>query len=160
MNNLSHLLKRLTDAGIEFVVVGGYAAVLHGSAYITNDLDVCVVLSPENIERLRRSLADIHPIHRMTHQKVSFLEYPPAGESLRNLYLETDDGVLDVLGSVLGIGEYEQLARQSIEISLFGRKCRVISLEGLIIAKEAMGREKDLLTVKELRAIAARRKQP
>lgn len=160
MNNLSQLLKRLTDAGIEFVVVGDYAGVLHGSAYVTNDLDVCAVLSPENIERLRKGLADIHPVHRMTHRKVSFMEYPAAGESLLNLYLETDDGVLDVLGSVLGIGDFEKLVGQSIEISLFGRKCRVLSLDGLIKAKEAMGREKDLLTAKELRAIAAKRKQP
>lgn len=62
-----------------------------------------------------------------------------------------------MLGNVLGIGDYQALARHAIEVPLFGRKCRVISLEDLIAAKEAMGREKDLLTAKELRAIQAKR---
>ena len=60
---------------------------------------------------------------------------------------------------MLGIGAYQELARNAIEVPLFGHRCRVISLEDLIKAKEAMGREKDLLTAKELRAIAAKRGQ-
>jgi hypothetical protein len=66
-------------------------------------------------------------------------------------------GVVGVLGSVMGIGDYHALVGNAIEVPLFGRKCRIISLEDLIKAKEAMGREKDLLTAKELRAIAAKR---
>ena len=159
MNNLHLLLQRLADAGFEFVVVGGYAGVLYGSAYVTNDLDICAVLSSENIGKLRKALADLHPVHRMTHKKLSFLEHPPQGQPVMNLYLETDGGVLDVLGSVLGVGDYERLQRKAVEIPLFGRKCRLISMEDLITAKEAIGRDKDLLTVRELRAIEAKRKQ-
>ena len=157
MQSLRHLLQRLTDAGLEFVVVGGFAGVLHGSSYVTNDLDICAVLSPETIAKLRETLADLKPVHRMTPKRLSFLEHPPAGQSLSDVYLETDAGVVDVLGSVLGIGDYHALTRNAVEIPLFGRRCRVISLEDLIKAKEAMGREKDLLTAKELRAIAAKR---
>lgn len=157
MKNLHILLQRFADAGLDFVVVGGFAGVLHGSSYVTEDLDVCAMLSPETLAKLRTALADLHPVHRMTHQKLSFLEHPPAGQPLANVYLETDAGVVDVLGSVLGIGDYEALARHAIEVPLFGRKCRVISLENLIRAKEALGREKDLLTAKELRAIQAKR---
>lgn len=94
----------------------------------------------------------------MTHKKLSFLEHPPTGQPLANVYLETEAGIVDLLGSVLGIGEYGKLVRNAIEIPLFGQRCRVISMEDLITAKEAMGREKDLLTAKELRAIAAKRK--
>ena len=85
MHSLHLLLQRFTDAGFEFVVVGGYAGVLHGSSLVTNDLDVCAVLSPENVEKLRTVLADLHPVHRMTHKKLSFLEHPaghPGCESL------------------------------------------------------------------------------
>lgn len=57
----------------------------------------------------------------------------------------------------MGIGDYHALARNAIEVPLFGRKCRIISLDDLIRAKEAMGREKDLLVAKELRAIAAKK---
>ncbi len=157
MKSLHALLQKFADAGLEFVVVGGFAGVLHGSAYVTDDLDVCAVMSADTVAKLRVALADLHPIHRMTHQRLSFLEHPPTGQPLANVYLETDAGVVDVLGSVMGIGDYHDLARNAIEVPLFGRKCRVISLEDLIKAKEAMGREKDLLTAKELRAIAAKR---
>ncbi len=157
MKSLHVLLQRFADAGLEFVVVGGFAGVLHGSSYVTNDLDVCAVMSPETIVKLREALADLHPVHRLTPQRLSFLEHPPAGQPLANVYLETDAGIVDMLGSVLGIGDYHALVRQAIEVPLFGRKYRVISLEDLIKAKEALGREKDLLTAKELRAIQAKR---
>lgn len=157
MKSLHLLLQRLADAGLDFVVVGGFAGVLHGSAYVTNDLDICAVMSPENMAKLRTALADLKPVHRMTHQKLSFLDHPPAGERMANVYLETEAGIVDVLGSVLGIGDYQTLVSHAIEIPLFGRRCRVISLPDLIKAKEALGREKDLLTAKELRAIAAKR---
>ncbi len=142
---------------MEFVVVGGYAGVLHGSNLVTNDLEICAVLSPENIGKLRKVLSDIRPVHRMTSQKLSFLSHPKADLSVNNLYLETDDGILDILSSILGVGNYERLKQNALTVSLFGQPCAVISLEDLIAAKEAVGREKDLLAVKELRAIAARR---
>lgn len=157
MKSLHLLLQRFADAGLEFVVVGGFAGVLHGSSYVTDDLDICAVMSPETIAKLRATLADLKPVHRMTPKRLSFLEHPPAGQPLANVYLETEAGVVDILGSVLGIGDYQALARNAVEIPLFGRRCRVISLEDLIKTKEAMGREKDLLTAKELRAIAAKR---
>lgn len=157
MKSLHVLLQKFADAGLDFVVVGGFAGVLHGSSYVTDDLDVCAVMSPETVSKLRVALADLHPIHRMTHQRLSFLDHPPLGQPLANVHLETDAGIVDVLGSVMGIGDYHALVRNAIEVPLFGRKCRVISLEDLIKAKEAMGREKDLLTAKELRAIAAKR---
>jgi len=159
MKSLNLLLQRLADAGPEFVVIGGYAGVLHGSSYVTNDLDICVVLTRENVAKLRTAFADLHPVHRLTHRKLSFAGYPPADQEVANLYLETDGGIVDVLGDVLGIGDYASLRRHAVEIPLFGRRCWVMSLEDLIRSKEALGREKDLLTAKELRAIAAKRKQ-
>ena len=160
MQSFSQLLGRLADAGLDFVIVGGFAAVSHGSAYVTKDVDICVVLSDENLTRLRVALKDLKPWHRMMPQKLSFLEVPPAGQTVRNLYLQTDLGMVDILSSVLGLGEFDRLKQNAELLEVDGRKFHVISLEDLIIAKEAMGREKDLLTAKELRAIAARRKQP
>jgi predicted nucleotidyltransferase len=157
MKSLHLLLQRFADADLDFVVVGGFAGVLHGSSYVTDDLDVCALLTPENISKLRVALGDLHPVHRITHKKLSFLEHPPKGQKLLDLYLETDAGVVDVLGAILGVDGFDTLRKNAIEIPLFGRRCRVISLEDLISAKEAMGREKDLLTAKELRAIAAKR---
>jgi hypothetical protein len=159
VKSLHLLIDRFADAGLEFVVVGGFAGVLHGSTFVTDDLDVCAVLTPANVEKLRHALADLHPVHRMTHKRLSFLEHPPGGQPVANLYLETDAGIVDLLGSILGIGGYEELRKNAVKISLFGRDCLVISLDDLIKAKEALGRERDLLAAKELRAIAAKRAQ-
>ena len=158
MQNFSHILQRLTEAGLDFVIVGGFAAISHGSSYLTRDVDICAVLTPGNIAKLRQALAEWNPKHRMTPQKLSFLVYPPDGQPLNNLYLQTDQGVLDVISSVLGVGDFERLKHQAEELEVDGLQYRVISLGDLIAAKEAMGREKDLLTAKELRAIAAKRK--
>jgi predicted nucleotidyltransferase len=157
MQNFSQLLQRLADAGLDFVIVGGFAAITHGSAYLTRDIDICLVLSDENIARLRQALGDWNPTHRMTPQRLSFLLYPRAGEPVNNLYLQTDMGVIDILTSVLGVGDFPRLRQHAEELEVDGRRFQVISLEDLIAAKEALGREKDLLTAKELRAIAAKR---
>ena len=157
MPNLEKLLQKFTEAEFDFVLVGGFAGVLHGSSYVTDDLDICAAPSPENVEVLRNILRDLNPTHRMTANQLSFLEHPKGEANLTNLYLETDAGVVDVLGSVLGIGEYDRLAENAIEVPLNGLICRVISLPDLITAKEAVARDKDLLVAKELRAIAAKR---
>lgn len=155
---LNRLIERLCDAGIDFVIVGGFAGMLHGSTLVTRDLDVCAVLGAENLVRLRAALGDLHPVHRMTPQRLSFLETPEPGLGMKNLYLETELGPIDFLGSILGIGDFERVRAASIEIELFGRRCRVISLQDLIQAKEALGRDKDLFAAKELRAIAEKQK--
>jgi hypothetical protein len=114
--------------------------------------------SAENIAKLRAALGDLHPTHRLTPQRLSFLDTPEPGLDMKNLYLETQLGPVDFLGSILGIGDFERVRAASIEIELFGRRCRVISLQDLIQAKEALGREKDLLAAKQLRAIAEKQK--
>lgn len=157
MQNLHLLLNRLADAGVGFVVIGGFAGVIHGSALVTRDVDVCAVLSAENVEKIRAALADINPVHRQTHRQLSFLTHPTPGQALVNIYLKTDSGVIDILSSVLGVGDYERLRQRAVQMPLFGRTVAVISIEDLITAKEAVGREKDLLAAKELRAIAAKR---
>jgi predicted nucleotidyltransferase len=158
MQNFSQLLQRLSDAELDFVIVGAYAAVSHGSSYLTRDVDICAVLTEENIAKLRRALADWNPKHRMTPQRLSFLLYPPSGQPVNNLYLQTDMGVIDIISSVLGVGDFARLRSQAESLEVDGRQYHVISLDDLITAKEAMGREKDLLAAKELRAIAAKRK--
>ncbi len=157
--DFSHLLAKLVDNGFEFVIVGGYAAVAHGSARVTRDIDVCAVLTAENVETLRKALAKWNPRHRMTPQKLSFLTIPPPGTPLNNLYLETDVGVIDVLSSVLGVGDFARLKSRAERLEIDGRTHWLMSLEDLISAKEAMGREHDLLTARELRAILAKRQQ-
>lgn len=156
--DFERLLHRLADSGLDFVVIGGFAAVTHGSALMTRDLDICVQLNDETVERFRALFADWHPKHRLTPQKQSFLEFPQNGP-VQNLYLETDYGIIDILSSVLGVGDFQRLRSSAEVLEIKGRTYPIISLPDLIAAKEACGREKDLLAAKELRAIAAKRAQ-
>lgn len=153
MTQLNRLIDRLCDADIDFVIVGGYAGMLHGSTLVTRDLDICVVLTQENVAKLREVLRDLNPTHRQTPQRLSFLDNPGEDVQVNNLYLETSLGPVDILSSIKGVGGYARVRESSAEIQLFGRRCRVISIEDLIRAKESLARPKDLLAAEELRAI-------
>lgn len=160
MSDLQALLRRLDDAGVDFVLVGGYAAMLHGSSLLTRDVDVCAALTPESIEKLRDAFRDCHPRHRLSAPQRSFLDNPAPGVALDNLYLDTDLGTLDLLGRITGVGDYARVARDAVEVQLFGRRVRAISLDDLIAAKEALGRDKDRIAAVELRAIRERLRRP
>jgi hypothetical protein len=158
VTQLNRLIEVLCDADIDFVIVGGFAGTLHGSTLVTRDLDVCAVLSAENVTKLRDTLRDLNPTHRQTPQRLSFLDNPAPGTEVKNLYLGTTLGAVDILGSIKGVGDYARVREPSVEIELFGRRCRVISIEDLIRAKEALARPKDLLAAQELRAILEQKK--
>ena len=149
--DLNYLLKALLDNDVEFVLIGGFASVVHGSNHVTQDLDICAVLSNAEIEKMRKALKDLHPVHRMNLQaKVPFEKRPAEDEKVQNIYLQTDAGVLDILSSVTGVGDFYELKKNAISISLFGKKCLVISLDDLIKAKTAMTRHKDKIILEEL----------
>jgi hypothetical protein len=93
----------------------------------------------------------------MTPQLLSFLTVPKPGESEKSLYLQTDWGVVDILSSISGVGDFASVKARSESFEIAGKTCSLISLPDLLLAKEYMGREKDLLAAKELRAIAAMR---
>jgi len=113
----------------------------------------CAVLSPANIELLRKILADLHPKHRLTVDKLSFLDIPQDLTGINNLYLQTDAGLLDLISDVIGVGNYEAVSKSAVEVQIFGRKCKIISLEDLIKSKLTLKRDKDLLVAKELGVI-------
>ncbi len=156
MTELNRLLQTLCDADVDFVVVGGFAAMLHGSSMLTRDLDVCAVLTDTTIARLRAAFRDLHPTHRDSPQKLSFLDVPDPGVALKNVYLQTDLGPLDILGAISGFDDIAEIRRNAVQFELFGRQIRVISRDDLIKAKESLGRPKDLLVAQELRAIEAK----
>jgi hypothetical protein len=158
MHNLGAMLEKLSAGGVEFVLVGGYAAVTYGVSLVTRDVDVCCRFSPENLRRLGAVLAEAHPRHRMTPQKLPLVLTDELCARLRNLYLETDLGVLDCLSEILGVGDYDEVARRSVELSLPAGKCRVLDINALIQAKLAMKRPQDILAVEQLRAIMERQR--
>ena len=153
MLDLEHLIARLAAARVEFVVIGGIAAVAHGCTLQTVDLDICCDVSPENLVRIQDAVADLHPVHRLHPRQPPLDLTRESARGWRNLYLKTDLGQLDCLGNVAGVGAYDAAREESIEIEVRGRRCRVLSLDALIRAKEAMGSPRDRETVLLLKAI-------
>jgi hypothetical protein len=156
MVDFDALLKLLRQHEIEFVIVGGFAAMAHGASQLTQDVDVCFEFTPKNVRRLAGALKDFHPIHRMTPQRLPLELNDENIARLKNLYLQTDLGQLDCLSEVKGVGDFAEVQRQSIEIELPAGPCRILSLDALIRAKEAMGGPKDKLTILQLKAIQER----
>ena len=159
MKNLKALLKLLLENEIDFVLIGGFAGVVHGSTMVTQDLDICAAITEEQVAKLRETLKDLHPRHRMNpNAKHSFLEYPTDIKGTNNIYLETDLGILDILSETQPAGNFGQIKARAQEISLYGYTCKVISIDDLIRVKESMKRPKDLQAVQELRQILLKSK--
>ena len=157
MADLEQLVRRLLVREVGFVLVGGLAAVAHGATLVTRDTDICCPFDFANMRKLYGAIADLHPVHR-TPQKLPLEVTPELCSRLKNLYLSTDAGALDCLGEITGIGGFEAVKRRSVEVTLWERPCRILSLEGLIAAKEAMGRTQDRLALMQLRCIQARQR--
>ncbi|MBX7149196.1 nucleotidyltransferase [bacterium] len=152
-SRFKELLTVLNGANIDYVVVGGFAAVLHGVGQITHDVDICVSMAESNLEKLRQALAPYHPKHRMTPQKLSFLEHPSDLKNIKNLYLTTDLGILDILGEISGVGGFEATKKDAEAYEVFGLPVQVLGLDALIAAKKCMSRPKDLAVLRELLVI-------
>ncbi len=153
MNDFERILTALKSADVAFIIVGGVAATVHGSARLTSDVDIVYERSRANIERLVGALEPMNP----------YLRGAPAGlpfrfdvETVRrglNFTLTTEAGPIDVLGEITGIGDYSAVLAVSEELSLFGALYRCIDLDSLILSKRAAGRPKDLEAVAELELI-------
>lgn len=154
--DLEAILERLARAGVDFVVIGGYAAVAHGSPLMTKDLDVCMDFGPGNLARLGSALAGLAPAHRMVPARPP-LVIPPGGTGgFRNLYLDTASGQLDCLSEVIAVGPFPSVKARSIVILLPFGEVRVLDLDALIATKEALGRPRDLEAARVLREIGRR----
>ncbi len=158
MNNLNRLLQLLLTSDFDFVLVGGFAAALYGSSMVTKDIDICMLTSKENIEKLRLVLKDYNPRHRMTPQKLSFLHYPEDISIIKNIYLETTLGVLDIISTVSGVGTFELIKEHATMISLFGKQCPILSIQDLINSKKNLARQRDFVVIKELELILQKKK--
>jgi predicted nucleotidyltransferase len=155
---LEQLLQILHAAEVKFVLIGGLAAIAHGAETVTGDVDICYARDRDNLERLVQALAPVHPRLRGVPPDLPFrLDFPTLRAGL-NFTLTTDLADLDLLGEVLGLGGYDAVYAASEEIEMSGFRYSVITLEGLIRAKRAAGRPKDLRALYELEALLALRR--
>ena len=132
--NLSALLKGLSEAGIEFIVVGGLAAVTQGAPVTTFDLDIVHHQTDENTKKLSVFLKSISAIQRRPDDKI----IEPTEKDLKakgHLLLNSRLGPLDILAFIEQGRGYRELLSDAIEIELYGYKVNVLSLHALIELK-------------------------
>lgn len=157
MTDYAGLLRRLNEFGVEFIIIGGVAAVAHGAARFTKDVDVVYRRSPENLRRLIDSLSDLHPYPRGAPTGLPFAWEVRTLEMGLNFTLVTDLGDIDLLGEIAGGGGYEQLLPHTETTVVFGRNYLCLGLEKLIAVKRAAGRPKDFEAIAELEALKEER---
>ncbi len=153
MTDFDALIGALGEAGVEFIIVGGLAATIHGSSRLTQDIDAVYARSDENIERLVTALRAHEPYLRGAPPNLPFEWSSATIRRGLNFTLTTTIGDIDLFGEITGGGGYEDLLPHSIVVDLFGHECRCLDLPWLIKTKRAAGRPRDLEAIAELEAL-------
>ena len=158
----AELLRTLAECEVDFVLIGGLAATLYGSPYVTTDADIVPEKTPENMERLSKSL-------RLLEAKIR-TEGEPAGlpfdmsatalENLEILNLTTRFGNLDLTFMPSGTSGFPDLRRDAKDLTVHGVHVHVASLADVIRSKEAANRDKDRLVLPTLRDLLRRLEDP
>jgi hypothetical protein len=152
------LIEALSDAEVDFVLIGGLAGIAHGSAYPTYDVDVMYARDEGNRERLATVLRDLNATLRGAPPEPPFQLDARTLEEGGNFTFETRNGPLDIVAYPAGAPPFAELKNASAEIELGGRRVRVASLDHMIAMKDAAGRPKDQLMATEYRTLADERR--
>jgi predicted nucleotidyltransferase len=156
--NPMRLLERLTARGVDFVVIGGFAAIAHGSPLLTQDLDIVYAPDPGNLDALGNVLVELGARLRGVADDVPFVP-DAATRRIQVLTLDTPDGALDVLARPDGSPPYAQLRARAERLDLGGITVAVAGLDDLIAMKQAAGRPKDHVALEHLEAVRRERRR-
>lgn len=159
MIHLEQVLKALSSSGVEFIIIGGFAARQHGAARLTDDLDILYGRSRENMRKLAAAIEPLHPYLRGAPPNLPFRFDEETIRRGLNFTLTTDAGPLDCLGDVSGVGGYTEAAASAVTAEVFGIACKFLDLDSLIAAKRAAGRPKDFEALAELEIIREERER-
>jgi len=149
------ILEVLARHGVRSVLIGGFAAVIYGSPYVTTDVDVVPESTPDNLERLSAALDELHA-KVWTDAELGGVPFDRGPSSLASVEiwnLVTDQGRLDITFVPSGTSGYTDVARDAAHLKILGTQVDVASLADVIRSKEAAGREKDRLVLPVLRRI-------
>jgi hypothetical protein len=154
------ILQTLIKHQVDFIVIGGVCAILHGAPLMTQDVDIVHSRAPDNLPRLLAALQELRAYYRGQGDRriapnLSYLASP--GHQL----LMTTAGSCDILGTITGDRGYEELLPHTEEMLLaLDQKVRVLDLPTLIQIKEEVGRDKDKMVLPTLRhTLAEKNKQ-
>lgn len=153
MIELVPAIQSLFKNEVEFVILGGVAIGFHGSSYVTQDLDFCYRRNKENLKKIVSALIKFNPRPRDFPENLPYIFDETTLQNATNFTFGTEVGDIDLLGEVVGVGDYSAVEKMSITMQIFDCELKVLSVEGLILAKRAAGRPKDLFVLPELEAM-------
>lgn len=151
------LLRSLTEGRVSFIIIGGVAATVHGSARHTRDIDLVYARNEENVGRIVAAIAPYAPYLRGAPAGLPFHWDAATIRAGLNFTLTTSVSDIDFLGEVVGGGRYEDLLPDTVEIEAFGVRARCVTLSKLIVLKRAAGRPKDNEILAELESLLEER---
>ena len=155
------LLRALSDAEVRYVLIGGMAAILHGDAGVTMDLDIAPAFDPDNLERLAAALRSLDARIRAEGNPEG-VPFDCSGAFLRSLgreavlNLTTQAGDIDLAFTPTGTQGFGDLKRDAVSIDVGGATILVASLADIIRSKAAADREKDRRALPRLRLLLER----
>ena len=152
------IIVALVTDEIRFVVIGGVAATIQGSARFTNDIDFCYDASPDNVERLASRFARWNAYLRGVERGLPFVMDARAFRITPVMTLTTDVGDIDVMDVVPGVGRYEDAIKKSDKVAIGRVEFHSLNLDALIDSKRAVRRPKDVEQLIELEALRALRR--
>ncbi len=153
MTDFRELLRRLVEADVEFILVGGVAAIVHGSSRLTEDLDVVYRRTDGNIARLVDALIPLEPYLRGAPPGLPFHWDCETISRGLNFSLTTNVGPIDLLAEITGGGTFDDLLPNCVRIAVHEQSCLCLNLTTLIRVKRAVGRPKDFESIAELEAL-------
>ncbi len=147
------IMRALAARGVDYVVVGSYAAVTHGSPRLTQDLDISYDNSDANLTALSMTLHDLKARLASIEESLPFDPHPDTLRRMEILTLDTTSGRLDLLAAPAGAPPYARLRKSAARYDLGGVVVLIASIPDLLSMKRAAGRPKDLADIAELEAI-------
>jgi hypothetical protein len=147
------LLDALTSHRVDFVVIGGIAAITHGAARVTQDLDITYATDEANLKALGDTLVELKARLRGVEEDVPFVADERTLKRTTILTLDTTAGPLDLLTQPPGAPSYEQLRRDATRVTLDSTSFLIASIDHLVAMKVEAGRPRDLGDIDELNAI-------
>jgi hypothetical protein len=135
----ARMLRTLARHDVKYVLIGGFAAAIHGSPYVTTDIDIVPADERDNLTRLSSALRELGS------------DQDP--ESLKTQTVTTEAGDLDLTFLPAGTTGYRDVVRDAEQLEILGVIVPVASLADVVRSKEAAGREKDRVQLPLLRRL-------
>ncbi len=148
------ILAALLSHGVDFVVIGGLAAVAHGSRRMTRDIDIVVRPDDENLTRVEATLAELEAVQLLP--QAGERPIAPADVAMialgATLHTRSPAGRLDIVGAPAGAAAYPDLAARAVVMRIGDNEVRISGIDDLIAMKRAAGRPLDLQDIADLTA--------